>query len=60
MGPGQKSDPIKKKQGSGGAGTGTPEDEVRGVNTVAYMCVCHRVRLRLCCQITLLNNIPTM
>ena len=55
MGPGQKSDPSKKKQGSGGAGTETPEDEVRGENTVAYMCVCHRV----CCQIMLVNNIAT-
>ena len=43
MGPGQKSDPSKKKQVSGGAGTDTPEDEVRGENTAAYMCVRHKV-----------------
>ena len=43
MGPGQKPDPSKKKQGSGGAGTDTPEDEVRGENTAAYMCVRHKV-----------------
>ena len=60
MGPGQKPDPSKKKQGLGGAGTDTPEDEVRGENTAAYMCVRHRVRLRLWCQITLLNSIPRM
>ena len=43
MGPGQKSDPSKKKQGSGIASTDTPEDEVRGENTAAYMCVRHKV-----------------
>ena len=43
MGLGQKSAPSKKKQGSGGAGTDTPEDEVRGENTAAYMCVRHKV-----------------
>ena len=43
MGPGQNSDPSKKKQGPGGVGTDTPEDEVRGENTAAYMCVRHKV-----------------
>ena len=60
MGPGQKSDPSKKKQVSGGAGTDTPEDEVRGENTAAYMCVRHKVWLRLCCQIMFMNNIATI